>query len=186
MKKVIVINGAATAGKDTFVEYFIKHAETSVFVWSTIRTVKELARHLGWNGEKDNDGRRFLSDIKDAWTRYNDGPFQEIVAKYKKYSRMYEDFVLFVHVREPAEIAKVKARFPDCTTILINRLGLPLPDNHADQKVYDYGYDFYIDNSHDLENLKFAARHMAWLFGAMLPGGTRAKRGGENYGVGES
>jgi hypothetical protein len=135
VQKIIVINGVATSGKDTFVKFFMKHSYVNVFEWSTIDTVKAIAgAALGWDGAKDEPGRRFLSDLKDAWTRYNDGPFKELVAKIRHYDNRYEHFIFFIHVREPEEIQKIVDAWPDrVTTILIDQPALKPPQNHADQ-----------------------------------------------------
>jgi hypothetical protein len=165
-KKIIIINGSNTAGKDSFVQLFTKHAKTDVFEWSTINTVKDVADvAFGWNGEKDDMGRRLLSDLKDAWARYNDGPFNEIRSKIAKYDRDFDQYVLFVHVREPAEIKKIVDAFPGrVTTIFIYRDGMVPANNHADQNVSRFGYTYYINNSGDLESLEIAARDLAGVF----------------------
>lgn len=55
MKKIIVINGAGTSGKDTFVKLVSKYAKT--INYSSVDFVKEVARFAGWNGQKDEKGR---------------------------------------------------------------------------------------------------------------------------------
>jgi hypothetical protein len=166
-QKIIVINGAAQAGKDTFVQLFMKHAQVCVFEWSTITTVKAVAGPaFGWDGEKDEPGRRFLSDLKDAWTRYNDGPFKEVCDKIRYYDRRFERYVLFIHVREPEEILKIVNAYPDRVTTLevVNRR-VPVPGNHADQNAHKFNYHITVDNSTSLEVLEMAARHFAGALG---------------------
>ena len=68
MKKVFIINGAAGVGKDTFVEIakykiFIKTGLPTYNI-SSVDNVKTAAKILGWDGEKDARGRKFLSDLK--------------------------------------------------------------------------------------------------------------------------
>ena len=92
VQKIIVINGVAKSGKDTFVKFFMKHSHVTVFEWSSVDTVKAIAAPaFGWDGEKDEPGRRFLSDLKAAWTRYNNGPFKELAAKINNYDRTVFD-----------------------------------------------------------------------------------------------
>lgn len=165
-QKIIIINGTATAGKDTFIQLFMKHASACVFEWSTINTVKAVAGPaFGWDGEKDEAGRRFLSDIKDAWVRYNDGPFKEICEKIRYYDRRFERFVLFVHVREPEEIHKIVDRFPGRVTTIevINRRVAP-PGNHADANTDKYNYNITVDNSTTLASLEKSAKTLADVF----------------------
>jgi len=80
---VVVINGAARSGKDTFVALFKQAFAGVVFSLSTVTDVKLAAEVLGvYESEGKTDATRKLwSDIKDAWTAYNDGPFASIVQK---------------------------------------------------------------------------------------------------------
>ena len=77
--KVIVISGQAQVGKNTFIN-FCKEGDYDVYDFSTIDYVKEAAKQIGWDGEKDNRGRRLLSDLKDCLTRYADIPFKKVVS----------------------------------------------------------------------------------------------------------
>ena len=84
MKKlVIVINGSGGAGKDTLCDMAAKHFET-VNV-SSIDPIKRIARENGWNGEKDLKSRKFLADLKQLFTEYNDLPTKYIIEKYKEF-----------------------------------------------------------------------------------------------------
>jgi hypothetical protein len=162
-QKIIVINGPAASGKDTFVTFFQRYARCAVFEWSTVYTLKSMAMAvLGWNGIKDEPGRRLLSDLKDAWTRYNDGPFKEICEKIRYYDQCFERFVLFLHIREPAEIEKVIATYQSrVTTIYIKGRSQEIPNNHADQNTNAYNYNCVIDNTTTLKSLEVAARGLA-------------------------
>lgn len=74
MKNIVVlINGPAGAGKDTFIEmaklvarmkYDDEHF-TIIDSISAVDPIKDVARKLGWNGVKDETGRAALSDLKD-------------------------------------------------------------------------------------------------------------------------
>ena len=88
IKQVFIINGSGGVGKDTFVEFvemiptfeFIGENENST-VWfknfeiknySSVSKVKEIAKIIGWNGEKTERDRKFLSDLKLLTTKYKD------------------------------------------------------------------------------------------------------------------
>ena len=88
MLRVVVVNGVAAHGKDSFVKFAIKHFDGVAINHSTVATVKEAAKFFGADQDvkKGDAERRLWSDVKDAWTRYNDGPFREIVATVKKSS----------------------------------------------------------------------------------------------------
>ena len=111
--KVIIVNGSSSTGKDNFVNYFKKHYGKNKCVnWSTIDKVKKISkRNFGWNGKKTDEARKFLSEIKRLWIEYNNGTFEDMVAKISKhYSKLNEsekcDFIYFIHCREPYEIQK--------------------------------------------------------------------------------
>ncbi len=153
MKKVIIINGTARSGKDTVVEIFTKLQNKIVFNKSTVEIPKEIATSIGWDGTKDDKSRKFLSDLKDLITEYNDGIFKSLI-NFVNLQNQYS--VIFIHCREPKEIAKFKEYFGDqCVTLLVDaqkRLK-HIPDNHADKNVYNYKYDLVIDNNSTIENL---------------------------------
>lgn len=150
-KKIIIINGIATSGKDEFVKIYKKHSDVPVMNWSSIDAVKEIAKIMGWNGIKDDKSRKFLSDIKDAWTEYNDGIFKHLCSEANK----HDNCVIFIHCREPKAITQFKDHFKDeCITLLIDRKGIPIPNNHADQNVHNYQYDYVILNWGTLEEFE--------------------------------
>ena len=151
--EVIVINGTAEAGKDFFVRTCFRVLKDAVEL-STVTPVKDAARALGWDGEKTPAARRMLSDIKDAWTRWNDGSFNYIREQVELH-RMMGAAWFFVHCREPEEISKFAGYYNGCCrTVLIRRPGIEAPDNHADRRVEDYPYDEIIPNDGTLSDLR--------------------------------
>ena len=79
-KTVIVINGAGGVGKDTLCEFAEKHFK--VMNISSITPIKEIAKMCGWNGEKTDKARKFLSDLKALSIEYNDFPTLWAKEKY--------------------------------------------------------------------------------------------------------
>ena len=77
--KIFVINGAPRAGKDTFVEICkdLIGNERCLNV-STVDFVKEVAKFAGWDGNKTPEARKFLSDLKDIMTEYDNIPFKKV------------------------------------------------------------------------------------------------------------
>ena len=60
MKQVVVINGCAGVGKDTFVNCLSKYVPVQHI--SIVDGVKEVARsEFGWNGGKSEKERKFLN-----------------------------------------------------------------------------------------------------------------------------
>ena len=151
MKKlVIIINGTGGAGKDTLCEF----AETAYAVKniSSITPIKEIAAQNGWNGEKDAKSRKFLADLKQLFTDYNELPFRYLMKEYDAF-REGTDEILFVHIREPEEIEKFKKAVPGaCVTLLVRRdTGAEQWGNESDDNVEKYQYDYYYDNNKELE-----------------------------------
>lgn len=146
MNKIVIINGQAQSGKDTFVRFYKKHSKKRVFNLSTITEVKEIAKLMGWNGQKDDKSRKFLSDLKKLWVEYNDGIFEELKEFCWNYKS--EENVIFIHCREPKEISKFRKEFLlQCTTLLIERKGLVCPDNASDKEVNQYHYEMIVENN---------------------------------------
>lgn len=146
------------SGKDTFVDQL--ETLTSVYRHSTVDTIKNIAEsHFGWDGEKDAKGRKLLSDLKIASIEYNNMPHNEmkIAIDYAEKSGQYDVFTCMV--RDISEIEKA-VNDPDLkdkvVTILItsDRTQGHKYGNVADDNVMDYIYDYYIDNSGTIEDLK--------------------------------
>ena len=68
---------------------------------SSVDKVYEAASLLGWTGTKTDKDRKFLSDLKDLSTAYNDMPFEEIKKKIEGFEKSNYD-VLFAKLRESA------------------------------------------------------------------------------------
>lgn len=153
MPKVIVINGAATVGKSTFVS-LCHEIDPRVIETSTVDFVKEIALQAGWNGIKDEAGRRFLSELKDAMEHYYDIPNKSVGDFIKTHS----DNIIFVNAREPHNVQYYVDNYNAITVLILNPNAKLVNDNHADTGVYDYTYDYYIENSGDLKLLKESAK----------------------------
>ena len=161
-KLVIIINGKGGSGKDTICDVLAKHY--AIRNTSTITKVKMAARVLGWDDGKTYSDRKFLSDLKDLWTKYNDGPFNDAYHVYKIFmdTSAVRNRILVVHARKPEEIKKLKTaiekdgRVP-CKTLLIasERTEKLSYGNHADDMVNDYLYDFIYRNDGPLETIDY-------------------------------
>lgn len=169
--KIIVINGSGGAGKDTFIKY-CREANHEIYSFSTVDYVKDIATLIGWNGKKDMRGRRFLSDLKDALSEYNDTPFkrcveeiQEVMDDYFRLNKNTKNLIFFVHSREPKEIQRWKDLY-NAQALLIRRVQSEKQEftNHADLEVTNFDYDYVYWNEHELEDVRFDARSwMEWL-----------------------
>lgn len=155
-KQIFIINGSGGVGKDTFCDKCGHY--TDVKVVSSIDLVKHFATEMGWNGQKTPRDRRFLSDLKDLLTAYNDLPFKDIKQKVNEFKQDTDNMFLFIHIREPEEIERAKKEFGAHTVLVVNDNVLGIYSNHADGRVLEYDYDVVIDNSGTLEELEQEAK----------------------------
>ena len=165
MVQIIVVNGMPGCGKTTFEEYCLKKLAPYADMLSTVTFVKEIAEKCGWNGEKTPKNRKFLSDLKDLLSKWNDVPFKKIEQRAIQFSNELEMFgldkqeaYLFVDSREPEEIQ----RFCDelgAISVLVRRPSVEnnQTSNHADANVFNCHYDFTIMNDKEIINLYEAA-----------------------------
>ena len=163
--KVVIINGKGGCGKDTFVTMCRDVLGiTKILNISTVDYVKEVAKHCGWDGTKTPENRKFLSDLKDLLTEWNDIPFKKVCQDLKAWQNIwiasgeYDKAVVFIHCREPKEIDKLVKEFEqyDATTLLIRRTAAESVEqiNHADNQVLDYAYNYTIYNDSTLSWLR--------------------------------
>ena len=82
-KVLIIINGKGGVGKDTLCAFAGRYFQAKNV--SSITPIKEIAAAYGWQGEKTPEARRFLADLKEAFTRYNDLPTQYLLEQYKEF-----------------------------------------------------------------------------------------------------
>lgn len=154
--KIICVNGYARSGKDTFCEYaFVNRG--LVYNHSTIDIVKKIAVDIGWDGVKDEKGRKFLSDLKDCLTEYNDLPTQCVLRQIRtKLSIVldeenHDDTIFLVQMREPEEIKRWKEDY-GARALLIQRPSFGGDwGNHADDDVLLGEYDYKLDNNGSLK-----------------------------------
>lgn len=147
MKKLLfVINGRGGVGKDTLCDLAARHFR--VRNKSTIMPVKDVAALCGWNGEKTDRARKFLSDLKAVLVAYNDYPTTWAMREYEKFLASDEE-IMFMHIREAGEIDKfVSATCGAARTLLIRRAAVHREayGNVSDDLAEDYAYDYIYDN----------------------------------------
>jgi len=123
--------------------------------------VKKAAKEIGWDGKKDYRGRNFLSDLKDATTRYDDIPFKAIIKRWE--IALDAGFKYFaVNIREPEEIQKfvdfcTKENIPCSTIRIINKAAEKEAvnlKNTGDSGYMNYEYDHCIENNSTLEKFR--------------------------------
>lgn len=156
---VVIINGKPMSGKDKFVELCGNYA--TVKNVSSIDLVKEAFRIMCYIKKSDeiskNDvTRRLMSMMKTMSIELNDAPFHycrdEVVRFLEKHTG-----IIFVHIREAAEIAKLKEFVEsykenhselnfDLMTLKIEYDQSVEADNPSDNDVDNYEYDMTLKN----------------------------------------
>lgn len=92
----------ARSGKDTFAALMNEFVPTKKY--SSIDYIKEIAKLCGWNGQKNEKSRKFLSDLKVLTSQYNDLPFKRIQNQIDEFNKDEKYNVLLIDIREPEEI----------------------------------------------------------------------------------
>lgn len=154
MKLTIIINGMGGVGKDTLCRIAAKAYRVENI--SAIDPIKEIAAMCGWQGEKTDRARKFLSDLKQLTVLYNDFPTVWLTERYRRFLES-DDEILFVHIREPQEIAKfVRVTEGKAKTLLI-RGGKRMMKkaghygNASDDEVENYAYNYIYENDTPLD-----------------------------------
>lgn len=164
MVNVVVVNGFPRSGKDTFVNLCKNELGAFGLSISTVDFVKYLAAQSGWDGSKTPENRKFLSDLKDLLTEWNDVPWKKVEEVYDyiktecfQYGLKDSDFFLFIHSREPEEIERFKEEYGAVTVLIDRREVEGDQSNHSDADVMNYTYDYIINNNGTLDELEMRA-----------------------------
>lgn len=158
-KHIFITNGMARCGKDTFASFLNEFIPT--LKYSSIDKVKEIAKLCGWTGGKTEKDRKFLSDLKVLISEYSDMPFKAIREEVKKFEKDTTNSVMLIDIREPEEIEKAKNAFGARTILIENNRVKMIDSNMADANVFNYTYDFTIQNNGTLEEFKENIRFFA-------------------------
>lgn len=152
-------NSVGGSGKDTWASLLNKYIPT--LKYSIVDLPKEAAKVLGWDGGKTEKDRRFLSDIMDLSTGYNDAPFNDVlslVTVFKNSKDYIEYKALIIDMRDPKDIARAVETFGAETILIRNPNVKKIESNHADRDVENYKYDYIIENDGTLEQLERVAK----------------------------
>lgn len=163
IKRVLLINGCAGAGKDTFVKCLNEIVPT--YHYSIVDCVKDILSPVDNGMHKTEKYRKLVSDVKLALESYNDYPYRNVtsvVCDFFNDDLPHE--LLCIDMREPHNIERAKKDF-NALSILVEQDGVkPILSNVGDASVYESSYNFTVNNSSDLKNLKREAeRLVGWL-----------------------
>ena len=135
---LVLINGHAGVGKDTFVKYCTQHAwERDCFVYNFHRSdePKRALKMLGWDGTKDNESRTLLKAMVDYME--SKGTLNKILnRKLSTAAQQFERFILFYHVRDPEVMYNLMDEYIDHDGVkpisLLVKRNLPQPEEPDD------------------------------------------------------
>ena len=170
MFKVFIVNGYPGVGKDTFVgriKELGKKDNITVKCYSSIDPIKSLAKsEFGWNGEKTDKDRKFLSDLKRISDEYCNLSMDYMEDKYNQYkynelaipedSSTTNDTILFFMIREPEKIAQAVEKF-DAKTILIEGIRPDMhivSNNDSDINIIMYDYNYHVSNKGSIKDFE--------------------------------
>lgn len=163
---LILINGYAGAGKDTFVRFFTEfmngRGKRTVNL-SSITPVWDMLKNQGIDMDcKGPEERKLAAEVKAALDNYNFYATQLVLQKAVVATVTNADYV-FIHMREPRALQYSKDRWAGmsklpCKTIFIERNQQELNiGNVADDSVYNFEYDDVVNNTKNLTNLSTEA-----------------------------
>ena len=162
--KIYILNGKAGSGKTTFFKLIEEKCRNYVYNYSTVDLVKKVAYGCGWDGSKTPENRKFLSDLKDLLTEWNDVPYKDCLKEIKRitsladiYDVEHDDWAIFIDCREPKEIQKFVDRLGAKTIFIDRKIEDYNASNHADANVENFEYDIVINNNGTLEDLAAVA-----------------------------
>ena len=170
MKHIVIINGSGGCGKSTFIklckegvqeairEKISKQSpikfQCEVEELSSVDFVKDIATECGWDGQKTEKNRAFLSDLKTILSDWDNVPNKKVMESIKQHNDDVS-WIFFVNIREKKEIENFielcKSEGYNYTTLLIKNKKVPvITSNKSDAYVENYKYDTIIYNDFDL------------------------------------
>lgn len=162
--KVILISGKARNGKDT-VASLLQDVLTSdgkrVLITHYADLLKYICRnYLGWDGNKDDNGRRILQYVgTDVIRKRNPTLWVDFIVMILQYFSEQWDYVIIPDCRFPNEITTMTDKF-DAVHIRVSRSNFQSPLT-AEQKLHPSETaldnvlpDYYMLNDGTLDDLK--------------------------------
>lgn len=170
MEKVILLSGKATTGKDAtakILKRLMEQDNKKVLIAHYADLLKYICKtFFGWNGEKDEEGRRLLQRIGTDVIRDKEPNFWvSFIAQVLLMFKNEWDITIIPDTRFPNEIEFMRLIF-DTFTVRVNRLNYQSPlteeqQNHPSETALDgYQFDYYIDSESGLDKLEKEVKKM--------------------------
>ena len=158
--KILLIGGKAGAGKNTVADIIKKNFD-NVNLLAFATRVKDTAYFMGWDGQKDERGRKLLQHIGAVGREYYKDTWANDVAWLIKSKSLSKGDSLFVvtDFRFPNEYQVLNKAFPHSvyTMYVTGRqanLGEENSKDVSENSLDDFVFDFVIDNSGSKEALE--------------------------------
>lgn len=175
---IVIVNGPARAGKDSFVEACMDHLGSygiSAWEFSSIRPVVDLLKAAGVDtSAKTEADRKLLADVGAALEEHSNFRTRACVeacltSRQKSGSH---GSATFLHIREPKNIIQVLRDlrfdgFDKMLTVFVDGPRSIAPKNVADESIRDFDYDHILMNDSTLEALGVAAGQFLQLRGIL-------------------
>lgn len=154
-KLLVIINGEAGSGKDTFIDFCRDYRnkvmnELPIYNYHRSDYAKRMLKRMGWNGKKTPEVRKLLADMVD----FGESTGFNTLNLYS--SVINSEGMIFYHIRDPRTIEKVENHYEGTATavitMFIHRDTDKLEEDRWNKE--NYNYDFVIDNSKSLEDLR--------------------------------
>lgn len=167
MIHVVIINGQGGVGKSEFCKQSQKYCQERwkqviAYETSTVDFVKRVAKYAGWDGNKDEKGRKLLYDIKEALTKYDGIPNKSVIKHIEEIEQMNKvaTHIVFVNCRQSYDIASLKELIANThedwniITLLIKNSKMTSNEVPAlIEEINKTKYDCTIDNTGDIDLL---------------------------------
>ena len=158
---VILINGRPRTGKDTVVNLMCNALMERGYMaeaFSSIDPIKALLGSVIDLSQKTEADRILLSEVGDALEKHSAFRTNRCIWFAEDVFRESENAVVFLHVREPENIEKLRATFQGrginvVRLLVVSDRGIDV-DSRADQVAGTGRYDLMIVNNRTLEDLK--------------------------------
>lgn len=177
MEKIIcVINGKGGIGKDTLIDAVKKNERNYVYNISAIEPIKEILEDVTKGSDKNLAQRKLLADIRKVVDDYYESehgiPYTRaylkrgvrlFAADCETWGKSYDRCIMFVHIREPQNIAAF-LEMANSELSLLRDEDMKLASllvqsdraqesygNDADDLVDEYNYDFTYTSKGDIE-----------------------------------
>lgn len=169
MRYLIVVNGFARSGKDTFCRYcedYLYKKDKTTWIKHSSDFAKTVLYSMGWDGEKTLETRKLLADI----VSFGEITGSNLKNLFKFVDKNEKLEVIFYHERNPKEIQKIVDYYKcsqDITvlTVFVNRKVNEIEEDRWN--ICSFGYDVTIMNDETLEELEKCAKYFCdfWLKG---------------------